>query len=296
MLKRWWMHLGLLLLVGGLIIVVLYEPGLHKDDDLNPVATVATLELEKITRIEIERRTDKVIMEKQDGHWYMRHPLALPANAHKIERILNSLNNSRSHAQLRALDVTLSDFGLNPAHIRLHVDTQIFALGDTLTLNAQRYILSADNIHVTDDILAFQLEAPAISFVHLSPLGIAPHIKALHTPYFHLRQGEEGWYAQESDLDLDNTQLQHTVSAWQNLQAFNVRPYVSGTHQGEIYISLHDHDEAIRLEIRSLSPELVLANEANGVMYEIAAQRLKELLQLTEIPPATPENNDSSLY
>jgi hypothetical protein len=284
MFKQWSIQIGLLALVLALVAVAVYEPGLHTES----APPLLLSDFSEAARVRVERPGQPVLLlEKAQAHWYLREPLQLPANPFKIERLLNSLK-STSHAQLQATELNLAEFGLAPPQFTLTLDNSVFEFGTTSPLHGKRYVRVGEIVHVTDDVLYYQLEVPPASLAHLSPLGINARIQELQTPYFHLRRAQDAWLTEGADTALSSAQLQQTVDAWEQLQAFNVRPYAredGENSQGDIFIRVHDQKSPLHFEIRALAPDLVLANAAAGVMYDISTRRLKELLQLADPTP-----------
>jgi len=150
------LNLGLIGLVGILVLLAVYEPGLDAPKQLPRLTAIEGPAVKAIT---VTRKDDEAIMLAKEGErWMMRAPYSVPANPGRVQSILGFLEGT-SQASFPTQGHDLKRFGLAEPKVRMEVDADVFAFGDTSPMNGQRYVLYKDRVHLTMDALYDQLLA-----------------------------------------------------------------------------------------------------------------------------------------
>jgi hypothetical protein len=98
--------------------------------------------------------------ERTDAGWQMLEPIAKPASAEAIARLL-SVARAPIRVRLQLHDYNLAKLGLAPAQIVLKLDDMAIEIGDDDPIEHDRYIRVGDMlVRVPDRFSARLLEAP----------------------------------------------------------------------------------------------------------------------------------------
>ncbi|HOX71502.1 MAG TPA: hypothetical protein PK001_07150 [Dokdonella sp.] len=110
--------------------------------------------------------------EREDGHWFMREPYALPADDAQLARLL-SIAASPVRSRRDAARFDARKIGLDPALIRLDLGAMHFDIGTTDAFNGDRYVRVGNTIAMVPDRFSpFLVAAPASELDrHLLPRG-----------------------------------------------------------------------------------------------------------------------------
>lgn len=171
LIRRRWINLGLLGLVGGLAALALFEPG--KEQPVIP--PLLGMSVDWIERIEVLRPDrESLAFERQDDRWRMTTPNSGWANPVLIHRVLEV---ATVHCPLHysAAELDLSALHLEPPRLRLWLDNREIRFGATTPTEGLRYLQVDGTVHLCLDRLYPLLTSAAASF-------LAPAIQSLESP------------------------------------------------------------------------------------------------------------------
>jgi hypothetical protein len=237
-----------------------------------------------VEMIQIDRKQSDVLRFSKAGiKWRMQAPYQLPANEFRINTMLKLLQ-AHSYTQFNKDDVDLNRFLLAEPELSIQFnDTRIY-FGDTSPLAEQRYVLVDDRVHLINDSLYQQLQAPATFYLstRLLPEGI--EIMSINFPEYSISM-ETGVWSVSPQSDISADKLVAIINAWQTLDAISISAYEATDKTESIHI---DAGTAGRFEfiIAAPSPKLVLARPDIGIQYHISGYDTKRLF--------IPDNNDIS--
>lgn len=139
-------NLGLLLLVLLLGTIAIYEPGL--EDNTQPRPPLTSLQPEAIQHIELNNPSHtKIALKKVNGRWQMIAPQAAPANEKKIKELLGIVSTN-SYSRFPVDPQRLSEFGLDPAPIKLRLNNLELEFGGNDPLQFRRYVRIGNQLHL----------------------------------------------------------------------------------------------------------------------------------------------------
>ncbi|MBK1643639.1 hypothetical protein CKO25_02985 [Thiocapsa imhoffii] len=115
--------------------------------------------------VEITRAGEPTIrLERQDVGWRLRAPWDLDADTERVQALL-AIREAHLLRSLPADAVVLSELGLDPANLRLRLDTTEVAFGGLDPIAQWRYLRNDDLVHLIEDQFQHRLIAPPIDFV-----------------------------------------------------------------------------------------------------------------------------------
>lgn len=168
---RWLLNLALALLVAALAAAVHWE--LQRAEHAGRLTPLAPGTIEQIV---LERRGAPVIrLQREDGTWRMRVPIAAPADTAAVQRLVAPAA-ARSRRTLPAHAAERARLGLEPPRIRLTLDGLTLRFGDTEPVAERRYVQVGDLVHLIDDHHLPWLLAPPERLLsrRLLPPGFTP--------------------------------------------------------------------------------------------------------------------------
>jgi len=240
-----------------------------------------------VETIQIDRKQSGVIRFSKDGiNWQMQVPYQLPANEFRVNTMLKLLQ-AHSYTQFNRADVDLERFLLAEPELSIRFnDTRIY-FGDSNPIAEQRYVLVDDRVHLINDSLYQQLQAPATFFLSTRLLPEGAEIVSINFPDYSISMNAGIWsVSPQTGTSADK--LVAIVSAWQALDAISISDYEATDKTETIRI---DAGTAGRFDfvITSPQPNLVLARPDIGIQYHISGYDTQRLFIIdnNEITEAT---------
>ncbi|HET7570403.1 MAG TPA: DUF4340 domain-containing protein [Gammaproteobacteria bacterium] len=283
---RWWLNIGLLVVLVALGLLIWFKPGAESK---KPKTTITTLVPASIKTIRIAQPNQKTaVFKRQGGHWQMLKPIAAPADGALIKNWLASVDEASTRSYpIKGLD--LKQFGLKPPKLTLTLNDQKLEFGSSDPLDHQRYIRRGDTVYLANDMLFYQLQGDPLSFVSKRLLPKDAKIVALTLPNLKVTHADNGdWQLTPTKPKIDSDQIQKLIDAWQRAQAFNVKSIDTSKSTGEVVVQLQGRKEPIHFNILKNDSVLALARPKLGVEYQLPANRRDDLLKLT------PKSNKSA--
>ena len=278
------LNLGLIGLVGILVLLAVYEPGLEAPKQLPRLTAIEGPAVKAIT----VRRKDgeAIVLAKEGERWMMRAPYSVPANPGRVQSILGFLEGT-SQVSFPAQGPELQRFGLAEPKVRMEVDADAFAFGDTSPMNGQRYVLYKDQVHLTMDVLYDQLLADPGDFVSPRLVEEGRELTAIELPGATAEHGESGWVLRPEDASVKTEALAKLADDWLSAQALAVRKRRDAPSQDTVTLELKD--APLRFEVLAREPLLVLARPELGLEYRLGSGMAERLLR-----PVGTEKKDPS--
>lgn len=288
--RRAALNLLLLVAVAVLAAVAVWQPGVEEPP---PAPTLTDRDPASVNRVRIERpEQPTVVLEKREGRWYVAEPLALPANAFRIQSLLEVLGLA-SDRQLAVKDLDLARFGLDPPRASLALDDLPLEFGDTESLSGRRYVRSGETVHLTADRFYHQIVAGAAGFAHLGPLGPDPDPVAFQLPDLSVRHDGGRWVVEPDDPAAGADALQRLVEAWRTVQAITVRPLEPSGGGRPLAVTLRGQAAALQFQVSETPHALILARPDVGVQYHLPVESAERLLRLRAPAPRPDDGEDS---
>ena len=164
--RRRWLNVSLLGLVGGLVALVVIEPGREQATTIPPLLEFTA---ERIERITVERPgQEQLAFERREDQWWMTAPAQGLANAVLI-RPIPRLAEARCAPSYAVAGVDLPRLRLDPPRLRLWLNGREIHFGDTTPTDGQRYLRIGGTVHLCPDRWYPLLTSAAAGFL-MKPL------------------------------------------------------------------------------------------------------------------------------
>jgi hypothetical protein len=279
------LNLGLLVAAVTLALVAWFKPGMKPVDVPRPIITRLTPK--QVKSILVERIShDPLRFGKRNGRWFLTaEDRELPAADFQVRALLRLLQATASrHYPAGSLD--LASLGLQPPQVHLTMDEVDINLGNTESLDQQRYVQVDDTVYLIDDQYQHLFNADWPSFVSRRLLEGRGAITRIALPGMTLTSGDEGhWQLTPRQEGLSANALQTFVENWQNATALLARRYEGDAAGATVTVQTRDSDQPLILRIISRKPDLVLARPDWGIQYQMP---LSEEDSLFTLPKAAP--------
>jgi len=292
--SRTLVNIALLLLVGGLVLVVVYEPGKAPPA---PLPSLTALDKQDIRRIAIgESGEASVVITRQDGGWRVESPANIKADSGRIDSLLRIVTTP-GHAQFSVNQADLAKYGLAPPRAWLQLNDLRIDFGGTEPVNHRRYVQLENKVHLITDLFYHHLVTEPASWFSsaLLPADDAPVM--LKLPKFTLQQQPDGsWHSSAPSAQPAADTVNSFVDNWRHARAQKVS-LASGKNAGTpIEILLHSGTR-ILFTLLQEDKDLILVRDDIGVAYHLTGDTAGTLLELPAVPaPAAtvPDGQGSS--
>ena len=255
---RWLLNLLLSLIVVALATLAYLRPGL---DEAESVKRLSPLSPAQVQRVEIERpEQEPITMVRGVNGWQLTAPINLPVNPFRIEPLLQ-LRRAVSHASFAVDDNGLAQYGLAVPRVKLSLDGEQYAFGDTEPLNGYRYVLVDGTVNLLSDRIHHYLLMSPYDFASLELLSPQSELIELR------------FNNQVIDDEL-------TLTAWSEAHARRVSRYSEPESDVERLSLVLADGTTLQIDILLHEPEFVLGIVERGVRYHFTEEEGERLMQM----------------
>ncbi len=275
--SRTLINLLLLLTVGVLAAVAIYEPG---TEEAPPAARLTALTAGEVRQLRIERQEgETVLLQRHDGGWSLTAPIAAPAREYRVDAVARVVE-AESLNRFEARAGELASYGLEPPGATLTVNDAItLAFGTTSPLDQRRYVQVGDTVHLIEDTHYYRLIGRYATFLSSRLLPEGASLTALQLPNLTVRAEQGRWVAEPPPEGYSADAATALLDGWRYASAIEVKPY-DGRGGEEVRLTLAGESEPVRFLVTARAPDLVLARPDLRVQYHLAAASAAELLSL----------------
>jgi len=279
--KRNLLNLGLLLLIGVLVLLTVYEPGIEKQKEL---PHLLSLKRDDVKLIRIEREDQKTVELTRDnqGKWQLIQPLKIAASDFRISSLLR-ITEQKSLGDYPADKGHLTRFGLDKPRVTLTLnDTTKITFGNSTPLDQRRYVQVGDQVHLISDSLYYHLIGRYTTFIRQEILPEDSHISAMTLPDLKVAWEDKHWQVDPKPENFSADQVTQLIDFWNVASAIEVKPY-DGKQGEAVTIQFRGDEKPIKLLITARHPDLVLARPDPGIEYHLAESSADEMLKLSPV-------------
>lgn len=264
----------LVIVVGGLIALAYFRPGLERPADVK----LTQLDPSAVQTIVIENGRGTIRLVRSDTGWRLPE-LGLPADDFQADILLDLLS-IRSERRYALKDIDREAVGLDPAQARVLYDDEVIELGKTEPLQDLRYLRYGDQVHLIQDRLLNLLQTDATDLASRRLIPREARLTRIELPEATLARTEtHGWTIDPEDPRVSADRLQQVVDAWRNTQAVWLRPAADREPHSEVVLHF-ETGEAIRYGIIREPSDLILVRQDPGVEYHLSPFKTETLLEL----------------
>lgn len=271
-------NLSLLLVIGILVLLTIYEPGIEKPPE---APLLLSMKRDEVKQILIRRDGQETVelAKGDDGKWQLLKPLNIAASEFRIDSLLR-ITESKSLNSFTADPDKLSGYKLDKpqAELILNGKTRI-AFGSATPLDQRRYVLLDNKVHLLNDNLYYFMISAWPTFVSMKPLPPESSITTLQLPKLKLAWQENRWQVEPKQETGSADNITALLDAWRFAAATSVKVY-DGNKGDKIAIQFKDAEKPLQLLLTALEPDLVLARADLGIEYHFPAELADKLLAL----------------
>lgn len=239
--------------------------------------------LEKISRIEIERRgQNAIVLERNDGQWRMSAPRAARLDEVQLGRVLDV---ARFKAGERMNADELARFELDKPWARIRFDRHAVEFGATNGLTQELYLKSGDHVYAVPSRLAAGVPGNAARLLAHRVFGPDEHPVAFALPDFTLRHDGVRWLLQPPDPALSQDDLIRWVDQWRLASSVTTQPAERTQPADSIRIEIKGARTVV-LDVLQRAPNLVLLRRDELLQYHLPASYSTTLLAAPNAAPA----------
>ena len=279
MASRLWLNLALLLLLGILLLVVVYEPG--KEVEPAP-AKLTQLTPETISHVHLKRATGKDIelVKASDEQWWMHNPYHLPANNFRVQSLLR-LSQAESLSSHPLKELQPATYGLDkPRAVVTFNRAEQIKFGDTEPLQHRRYVQVGELLHTVVDTFYYQAAGSPTNYLAHNLLPATVEIVRLVLPDLQLVRKEGQWQRTPPHTALSADANIELINHWQHAQALELRPTDIKDGKADIEIYIKNQPAPIQFQLLQTEDEISLIRLGVGLQYIIADEVYHRLLSL----------------
>ena len=279
MASRLWLNLALLLLLGILLLVVVYEPG---KEFKSPTAKLTHLTPETVTHIHLQRVTGKDIelVKGSDDQWWMHNPYHLPANNFRVQSLLR-LTQADSLSSHPLKDLQPATYGLDmPRAVVTFNRSEQIKFGDTEPLQQRRYVQVGDQLHTVVDTFYYQAAGSPTNYLTHNLLPAATDIVKLVLPDLKMVRQKGQWQRTPPHAELSADASIELINHWQHAQALELRATEIKDGKADIEIYIKSQSEPIRFKLLQTEDETSLIRLGIGIQYTVTDEVYQRLLSL----------------
>jgi hypothetical protein len=264
--SRWIINLVLVVVIGALALVALYEPGI---DQAPQAQAITGLDPEQIDTVRIHRppRDDLVLARHNQGGWVIESHAALPADRFQVAA-LTRLAGQKAVRSYAVAELDLVRLALEPPRASITLDNTRVDFGDTEPLEGLRYVRVSDQVHLTPDIYQHLIDAGFSQFVRRRLLPERVSIRSLRLPAFSVNRSNHDWMV-EPQQNESAGQVQQLIDNWQQASALSVTSADASTAGERIEVVLDDAAQPLLFVIATREPDLVLLRPDQGLEYRM---------------------------
>ncbi len=277
-------NLGLLLFIGILVLLAVYEPGIETPEE-NP--RLLNIERDEVNTIHLERQdqTTVALSRNERGDWQLTAPLAIAAGDYRLSSLLR-ITEQKSLGSYPADSEHLARFGLAKPRIVLTLNDSLrIAFGTNTPLDQRRYVQVGDQVHLISDTLYYHLIGSYTTYIRRELLPKEAGISAVALPGLTVRREENHWQVEPKPEHYSADQVTRLIDAWKLAGALQIKPY-DGKDGEPVTIELKGEENPLSFLLTARTPDLVLARPDLGIQYHLSDSSTEELLGL---PPLEKE-------
>jgi len=272
------LNLGLLVLIGVLVALAVYEPGIEA-----PAEAPTLLQLDKtaIKQISIQRdgQQDVELGRDEKGDWWMEKPVHHRADSFRLDSLLR-ITTIKSLSSFPAEEGMLGAYQLDKPRVTLTLNGHTtIAFGGSTPLDQRRYVMVNGKVHLITDTLYYHLIGSFPTFLRKQLLDEGSSIEALTLPGLSVSWQDDRWQLEPPPEAYSADQVTRLLDQWRLASALEIKPY-DAKPGAPISIKLRGEAAPLQLRLTAQEPDLVLARPELGIQYHLDAGSAARLLQL----------------
>lgn len=284
--KRVLLNLTLLVILGVLVALAVYQPGKPPPPAPTPLTT---LNPATVNHIHIQQpHGPTIVLTRQDHRWLLTAPLHIRADAGRIHALLRLLTTP-VHAHFTLGKHPPADYGLAPPRATVVFNHTTLAIGGSEPISHQRYIRQGDTVSLITDSMSYYLLARPTAFIDLALLGPDAQPVAFTLPKVSLKQVKGQWQSKPAKALRSADAVNALIDNWRNSQALEVRPYTATPADSTpISVTLDGVSEPLRFDVVHTRDGVLFVRRDLGLAWRLPPAAAHTLLTLPTASSAQP--------
>ena len=275
MIRQWSLNLALALLIGGLVVVALFRPGL---EPAQPVTPVTNLNIESIQQISVQRPAqDSVLLRKEHHQWQLIKPVRARASNFIVNEIFAVATAASQNQLPYSAAEEAGKYGFSNPRAVVQLDHSTITFGDTNPLNQLQYVLYEKQVHMVSANLIWSVNRQVNEYIDKRLLESRQSPQSIQFADGTLLELVNGsWSASKGNVIQPKESLAQLVNEWRYANAARVAPYEQDRAQGSVRVAYGD-GKVIEFDILSMNPELILMRKDERLQYHFPGTAVTRL-------------------
>jgi len=274
------LNIFLALVLVGLLVLVIYEPGKTESPDAKKLTA---LDPDTVQKISIESPSrPSLLLTKKSGHWQMQKPLMMAANTGRIQQLLK-ITQAKSIADYAMSRVDANQLQLDTPSLSLKLDDVLLRFGTTDALGGSRYVQVGNTVHLITDRYSHLMKRAATEFVSPTLLPQGNVIEKLILPDLRLTQQDGHWSVDGYEGDADAIQM--LLDEWRYARALRVSliDKDAAVTKENIAVSVGKgaDKQTFRFTVLRSETDIILQRAEPGIQYHFPLEVGQRLLALS---------------
>jgi hypothetical protein len=214
------------------------------------------------------------VLEKRGNAWHLVEPLAAPAEAFQVDRLLAVL---QAKASRRYPAATAAKFELDPPQAELVINDQRFAFGAINTVTREQYVLTQDAVVPLALNYGAAVPADALALVRRSLFARGDEPQRFEFGTFTVAHDGKKWRVTPAQGEASQDDCNRWVAQWREGSALRVERLDTTQPERVIHILLTDGAK-VTLGVTQGTHELIVRRADLGLQYvfvhDIGAQMM----------------------
>lgn len=268
----------MLALVGLLVLLVVYEPGIEKPPELPSLLQLDRAAVKQIT-IRRDGQQDIELQGQADDQWQVTKPLQHAADQYRIDSLLR-VTTMKSLGSFAAEPQKLAAYKLAPPQVSLTLNGETtIDFGSSTPLDQRRYVMVDGKVHLISDTLYYHLIGSYPTYLRRQLLDEGSRIEQITLPGLSVGWQENRWQLSPEPESFSADQVTRLLDNWKLASAMDIKPYDKKPGE-KITIKMAGVEQPLELLLTSRNPDLILARPELGIQYHLDAANANGLLQL----------------
>lgn len=226
--------------------------------------TVSALKPADARTLQVMRKGKTLARLEQRNHeWFVSEPLAAPADAYQVSRLLAVLE-AKSPRQYPPSDA--AKFELQSPQAEIVINDQRFTFGAINTVTREQYVLTQNQVYALDVRFAAAIPVDAMALLRRSVLAPGDDPQRFEFGTFTVARDEKKWSTSPAAGDVSQDDFNRWVAQWREGSALRTTTADSRKAETEIRIQLKT-GRTLTLGVVQREPELIVRRADLGLQF-----------------------------
>lgn len=213
-------------------------------------------------------------LEKRGNEWFVTQPVAAPADALQVSRLLAVLD---AKSPQRYPSAQLDKFELQEPQAEIVINDQRFAFGAINNVTREQYLLARGQVYAVEPRFAAAIPGDATALLRRTVLAASEVPQRFEFGAFTVSADDKKWSTTPSTPDVSQDDYNRWVAQWRDGSALRAERADTRKPERELVITLKD-GRRVTLAVLQKQPELIVRRADVGLQFvfvgDIGAQMI----------------------